>query len=86
VRRVLRAALIEDRRPRVVQAFRPAVKPAGLRYTPQAIQHYGTMLEKQFTESLRRRRVMLTLVNLVLVVMALVVLYWGLRVLLSRGS
>jgi hypothetical protein len=29
---------------------------------------------------------MLTLVNLVLVVMALVVLYWGLRVLLSRGS
>ena len=29
---------------------------------------------------------MLTLVNLVLAVMALVVVYWGLRVLLSRGS
>jgi hypothetical protein len=78
--------VIEDWRPRVAQAFRPAGKPAGLRYTPHAIQHYGTMFEAQFTGSLRRRRVMLTLVNLVLVVMALVVLYWGLRVLLSRGS
>jgi len=29
---------------------------------------------------------MLTLVNVVLAVMALVVVYWGLRVLLSRGS
>ncbi len=29
---------------------------------------------------------MLTLVNLVLAVMALVVVYWALRVLLSRGS
>ncbi len=29
---------------------------------------------------------MLTLVNLVLIVMALVVVYWGLRVLISRGS
>jgi uncharacterized membrane protein YwzB len=29
---------------------------------------------------------MLTLVNVVLAVMAIVVVYWGLRVLLSRGS
>jgi hypothetical protein len=29
---------------------------------------------------------MLTLVNVVLAVMAVVVVYWGLRVLLSRGS
>jgi uncharacterized membrane protein YwzB len=29
---------------------------------------------------------MLTLVNLVLAVMALVVVYWGLRILLNRGS
>jgi uncharacterized membrane protein YwzB len=29
---------------------------------------------------------MLTLVNVVLAVMALVVVYWGLRILLNRGS
>jgi hypothetical protein len=29
---------------------------------------------------------MLTLVNLVLVAMALVVVFWGVRVLISRGS
>jgi len=29
---------------------------------------------------------MLTLVNLVLAVMALVVVYWGVRLLLSRGA
>jgi hypothetical protein len=29
---------------------------------------------------------MLTLVNVVLAVMALVVVYWGLRLLLSRGA
>jgi hypothetical protein len=29
---------------------------------------------------------MLTLVNVVLAVMALVVVYWGLRVLLNRGA
>ena len=29
---------------------------------------------------------MLTLVNVVLAVMALAVVYWGLRILLSRGS
>jgi hypothetical protein len=29
---------------------------------------------------------MLTLVNVVLAVMALVVMYWGLRLLLSRGA
>jgi hypothetical protein len=44
------------------------------------------MFETQFAGSLRRRPVMLTLVNVVLAVMAVVVVYWGLRVLLSRGS
>jgi uncharacterized membrane protein YwzB len=29
---------------------------------------------------------MLTLVNIVLAVMALVVVYWGLRILLNRGA
>jgi len=46
----------------------------------------GTMFEVSLRGSLRRRLVMLTLVNVVLAVMALVVVYWGLRVLLSRGS
>jgi hypothetical protein len=35
---------------------------------------------------IERRLAMLTLVNVVLAVMALVVVYWGLRILLNRGA
>jgi hypothetical protein len=57
-----------------------------LRHPHRRCQITGTMFERQFASHSEGGLVMLTLVNVVLAVMALVVVYWGLRVLLSRGS
>jgi hypothetical protein len=62
------------------------VEPSGLRYTHPGTIRSSARCLKRFSEVRSEGGVMLTLVNVVLAVMAVVVVYWGLRVLLSRGS
>jgi hypothetical protein len=77
---------IEDWRPRVVQAFRPVVSRRACATPHKRYKRTARDLKGSSQDRSKRRLAMLTLVNLVLIVMALVVVYWGLRVLISRGS